>query len=225
MKKGMLKIGLFSIVLIGMVSCQNKEKEAADARIAELESYVDSLKMANSEEIAANWDVIASDYDKKNSDATESLANLDEATRTSSIGKIDATNVKYSELKASIEAKQTAKIAPKPSANQLLRDRLFGAGKIGDDMSFSWVNKDNILKTYDTFFQAYKDNKEDFSREDYDEIKLMYEALDNRKNTVENEGLSAEDNTKIASIKFKFGPMFKMNRVGAKSRETAEAKE
>jgi hypothetical protein len=225
MKKGMLKIGLFSIVLIGMVSCQNKEKEAADARIAELESYVDSLKMANSEEIAANWDVIASDYDKKNSDANEALANLDEATRTSSIEKIDATNVKYSELKASIEAKQTAKVAPQPSASQLLRDRLFGAGKIGDDMSFSWVNKDNILKTYDTFFQSYKDNKEDFSREDYDEIKLMYEALDNRKNTVEKEGLTTEDNTKIASIKFKFGPMFKMNRVGAKSRETAEAKE
>jgi hypothetical protein len=54
---------------------------------------------------------------------------------------------------------------------------------------------------------------------------LMYEALDSRKNTVEKEGLSSEDNGKIASIKFKFGPMFKMNRMGAKSRETAEAKE
>jgi hypothetical protein len=53
----------------------------------------------------------------------------------------------------------------------------------------------------------------------------MYEALDSRKNTVENEGLSSEDNNKIASIKFKFGPMFKINRVGAKGRETAEAKE
>ena len=106
-----------------------------------------------------------------------------------------------------------------------MRDRLFGAGKIGNDMSFAWVNKDNILNVYDTFFQAYKDNKGDFSREDYDEIKLMYEALDNRKNTVEKEGLSAEDNGKIASIKFKFGPMFKLNRVGAKSRETSEAKE
>jgi hypothetical protein len=92
-------------------------------------------------------------------------------------------------------------------------------------MNFSWVNKDNILSVYDAFFQSYKDNKENFTREDYDEVKLMYEALDSRKNTVEKEGLSSEDNGKIASIKFKFGPMFKMNRIGAKSRETADAKE
>jgi hypothetical protein len=42
---------------------------------------------------------------------------------------------------------------------------------------------------------------------------------------VEKEGLSSEDNTKIASIKFKFAPMFKMNRIGAKARENEEAKE
>ena len=75
------------------------------------------------------------------------------------------------------------------------------------------------------FFEAYKNNKEGFSREDYDEIKLMYEALDTRKNTVEKEGLSSSDNADISSIKMKFGPMFKVNRVGAKSREGSEAKE
>ena len=120
---------------------------------------------------------------------------------------------------------EAVKVAAKPKPNQILRDRLFGAGKIGEDMNFAWVNKNNILKTYDTFFQAYKDNKSNFSREDYDEIKLMYEALDSRKNTVEKEGLSAEDNNKIASIKFKFGPMFKINRMGAKGREAEKAKE
>ena len=113
----------------------------------------------------------------------------------------------------------------KVSSSQLLRDRLFGAGKIGSDMSFNWVNKDNILSVYDNFFESYKQNKSDFTREDYDEIKLMFEALDARKNTVEKEGLSGEDNRKIASIKFKFSPMFKTNRVGAKSRENQEAKE
>jgi hypothetical protein len=225
MKRGTLKFGMLSMVIIGMVSCQNKEKEAADKRISELESYVDSLKMADADEVIANWDQISTDFDKKSASANESLATLDETTKTSSQEKINASTAKYDELKVSMETKKTALIPVKPSPSQLLRDRLFGAGKIGDDMSFAWVNKDNILKTYDTFFQAYKDNKENFSREDYDEIKLMYEALDNRKNTVEKEGLTTEDNTKIASIKFKFGPMFKVNRMGAKSRETAEAKE
>ena len=63
------------------------------------------------------------------------------------------------------------------------------------------------------------------SREDWDEIKLMYEALDSRKNTVEKEGLTKEDNRKIAGLKFKFAPMLTVNRMGAKSEEMKEAKE
>lgn len=226
MKKSVLKIGLFSMVLLGIVSCKNKEKELADQRITELEIYVDSLKAANADELEANWDKIQMDFDRKNSEASDAITNLDNETKTSSQEKINSSTTKYDELKVSVTAKaEVKKAAVKPSASQLLRDRLFGAGKIGEDMSFAWVNKDNVLKVYDTFFQSYKDNKGDFSREDYDEIKLMYEALDNRKNTVEKEGLTTEDNNKIASIKFKFGPMFKTNRIGAKSRETAEAKE
>lgn len=226
MKKSVLKIGLFSMVLLGIVSCKNKEKELAEQRITELEIYVDSLKAANADELEANWDKIQMDFDRKNSEASDAITNLDNETKTSSQEKINSSTTKYDELKVSVTAKaEVKKAAVKPSASQLLRDRLFGAGKIGEDMSFAWVNKDNILKVYDTFFQSYKDNKGDFSREDYDEIKLMYEALDNRKNSVEKEGLTTEDNNKIASIKFKFGPMFKANRIGAKSRETAEAKE
>jgi hypothetical protein len=109
--------------------------------------------------------------------------------------------------------------------NQRVRDLFFGVDKIGEDMNFSWVNKDNILDTYQRFYDSYKANKEDFSREDYDEVKLIYEALDSRKNTVEKEGLSSDDNSKIAAIKFRFAPMFKTNRIGAKARENEEAKE
>ena len=228
MKKNVLKFGLFSMILLGMVSCQNKEKEMADKRISELESYVDSLKTVDEMAINDNWDQIATDYDRKSTSAKDALNVLDEKEKTSGQEKLDSYDADYNEIKASVQVKRDAVIsttAIKSSPSQLLRDRLFGAGKIGEDMSFAWVNKDNILKTYDTFFESYKQNKGDFTREDYDEIKLMYEALDSRKNTVEKEGLSKDDNKKIAALKFKFGPMFKMNRVGAKSRETAEAKE
>ena len=34
-----------------------------------------------------------------------------------------------------------------------------------------------------------------------------------------------EDNRKIAALKFKFAPMMKVNRIGAKSEEMKEAKE
>ncbi len=225
MKKGILKFGLFSMVLLGLVSCKNDEKELADKRISELESYVDSLKTVAAADMESNWDQIAADFDRKSEEANAALTNLDEETRNASQQKIDAARSSYDDFKVTLETKAAETTAVATNPNQMLRDRFFGAGKVGEDMNFSWVNKDNILSVYDAFFQSYKDNKEDFTREDYDEVKLMYEALDSRKNTVEKEGLSSEDNGKIASIKFKFGPMFKMNRMGAKSRETAEAKE
>ncbi len=224
MKKNVFKIGLLSMILIGMASCKNKEKEMADMRIAELENFVDSLKSVSDSEREANWDRISADFDRKETNANAALITLDEETKEASQTKIDASTTKYDEYKTNVEANKAA-AAARSNPSQMLRDRLFGAGKIGADMSFAWVNKDNILNVYDTFFESYKNNKSDFSREDYDEIKLMYEALDNRKNTVEKEGLSQSDNSKISSIKFKFGPMFKTNRMGAKSRETAEAKE
>ena len=86
------------------------------------------------------------------------------------------------------------------------------------------AKKDNILKVYNDFYNEFDKNKDSYSREDFDEIKTLYEALDSRKNTVENEGLTSHDNGKIAEIKFKFGPKFKWERMGAKAEENAEAK-
>lgn len=104
------------------------------------------------------------------------------------------------------------------------RKTFFDGKEIGDDMNFDWVNKDNIVSVYDLFVTTASKNKDSYSREDWDEIKLMYEALDTRKNTVEKEGLTSSDNLKIAKLKLKFAPMYTLNRMGAKSEENAEAK-
>ena len=228
MTKNVLRMGLFSLITLGVFSCKNKENELAEKRISALETYVDSLKMVSSAELENNWDKIAMDFDQKNMEANEALSTFDEQTKIASQVRVQTSAAKYKDIKAANQTKVVVnETANDPRKNQstLLRDRLFGAGKIGNDMNFSWVNKNNILSVYDKFYEAYKENKSDFSREDYDEIKLMYEALDSRKNTVEKEGLSASDNGKIASIKFKLSPMFKVNRIGAKSRENQEAKE
>lgn len=228
MTKNVLKIALLSVILAVTFSCKNKENELAEKRIAALETYVDSIKMVSSEDVEKNWDKITTDYDRKNAEANEAISSSDEATKAASQSRVDASSAKYEEFNAAIKTKKIDNVLGNQATknpSQLLRDRLFGAGKIGNDMSFAWVNKDNILSVFDKFFESYKESKGDFTREDYDEIKLMFEALDNRKNTVEKEGLSSSDNMKIASIKVKFNPMFQLNRVGAKARETSEAKE
>ena len=92
-------------------------------------------------------------------------------------------------------------------------------------MIFAWVYNDYILSVYDKFVNTVSDNKDAYSREDWDEIKLMYEALDSRKNTVEKEGLSSKDNLKIAGLKIRFSSIYTSNRMGAKAEENEEAKE
>jgi hypothetical protein len=224
MKKNILKLGLLTLIITATVSCKNKEKELADQRINELEGLVDSLKTVSEENRNANYEAINTNFQDRNAKANEALMNVKE-DKSVQQSKIDAANSNYKDYKVIVVTKPEPVAKVILSANQILRDRYFGAGKIGDDMNFDWVNKDNILNTYDKFFQFYKANKKDFSREDYDETKLMYEALDSRKNTVEKEGLTSVDNGKIASIKFKFSSMFGVNRMGAKARENTEAKQ
>ena len=112
------------------------------------------------------------------------------------------------------------------SHSRRLADALFGPGNVvGNDMTFAWVNKDNILSVYKQFYETYDANKDDYSRQDLDKIKAWYEALDARKNTVEKEGLSSDDNGEIARIKTKFAPSFRWERMTAKGDENEKAKD
>ena len=226
MKKNVLQIGILATVLLVVASCKDEKKEQAEKTVNNYVVYVDSLANVSSKDTKSNWKAIDASYQQRVNQAEKSIADVKD--NDSLKQKLEASKIKYDALKAKYQEElnaDNAKAKAPKNPNQLLRDRFFGEGKIGEDMNFSWVNKDNILKVYDEFFKSYKDNKSSFSREDYDETKLIYEALDSRKNTVEKEGLSSSDNMKIASIKFKFAPMFKINRMGAKARENKEAKE
>ena len=222
MKRNVFTIGIMALVALGFTSCKDEKQAQAEKTVNNYVVYVDSLGSVEAEEAKANWEAIDASYQAKISEAEASVAETnDEAMRE----KLAVSKAKYEALKAKYQAELEADKVKVKTPNQLVRDRFFGEGKVGEDMNFAWVNKDNILQVYQDFYDSYKENKENFSREDYDEVKLLYEALDSRKNTVEKEGLTTEDNNKIASIKFKFAPMFKVNRMGAKARENTEAKE
>ncbi|QBZ98125.1 hypothetical protein [Flavobacterium sangjuense] len=222
MKKSVYVVGVLAMVVLGFASCKDEKQAQAEKTVNNYVVYVDSLDNVSADDAKSNWEAIDQSYQVRISEAEASLAESDnEALRE----KLAVSKAKYEALKAKYQAELEAEKQVVRTPNQLLRDRFFGEGKVGEDMNFSWVNKDNILQVYQDFLDSYEKNKGDFTREDYDEVKLIYEALDSRKNTVEKEGLTSEDNNKIASIKFRFAPMFKMNRIGAKARENEEAKE
>lgn len=220
MKKRNLFLGL-AIAALAFTSCKDEKVTAAEKSVDTYVVYVDSIGNVEATEVKANWQTINDSYLIRVSEAEMALDNLKE--REAAQVRIDASKAKFEALKLQMEADMQAELAA--NSKQTLRNALFGEGKIGDDMNFDWVNKDNILAVYDQFVSAADANKDNYSREDWDEIKLMYEALDSRKNTVENEGLSSDDNKKIAGLKLKFAPMLTFNRMGAKTEEMQEAKE
>ena len=224
MKSTKMVLGL-AVIALGFTSCKDEKAVEAEKTVDSYVMYVDSLGNVASEDAKENWDGIEATYQIKSGDAQAALANMKDNTAAQE--RLTAATAKYEAMKAKYEAEvqENAKVAVSANPKQQLRNALFGEGKIGDDMNFSWVNKDNILGIYQNFVNTVDTNKDVYSREDWDEVKLMYEALDSRKNTVEKEGLSGEDNRKIAGLKLKFAPMYTVNRMGAKSGEMKRAKE
>jgi hypothetical protein len=213
----------FGVVLIALAfaSCKDEKEVQAEKAVDNYVIYVDSIEKVAIEDAQNNWEGIDAAYQLRMSEAEANLANLKDSVKAQE--RILASKGKYEVIRTKMVVKTV--VAPAVTSKQRLRNALFGEGKIGDDMSFAWVDAGNIHGVYQTFIHTAEDNKDSYTREDWDEIKLMYEALDSRKNTVEKEGLSKDDNKKIAALKFKFGPMITVNRMGAKSEEMKEAKE
>ena len=220
MKKRNLLLGLALVALV-FTSCKDEKVKAAEESVDTYVVYVDSIGNIEATEVKANWQAIDDSYQIRVTEAEMALENLKE--REAAQARIDASKAKYEALKAQMEAELQAQAAL--NTKQALRNAMFGEGRVGDDMNFDWVKKDNILAVYQQFVDTAEANKDNYSREDWDEIKLMYEALDSRKNTVEKEGLSSADNKKIAGLKLKFAPMLTLKRMSAKTSEMKEAKQ
>ena len=215
-----------AIVLTGFAACNNSGNETAKQDAANLTQYVDSVESLPPVYTVENWTAIDNGYQERALKAEATIATLAAEDKA----KADASKEKYAALKASYEAKLKAKedadkvAASTPDYRQVLRNRLFGEGKIGADMKFGFVTAANIHDVYKNFVNAVEDNKNEYTREDWDEIKVLYEALDTRKNAVEKD-LSTADNIKIARLKVRFAAVKATHRGGTKAEENQDAKQ
>lgn len=228
MKKVNLLAGAV-IIAAGFASCKSEGEKMAEKNVDRYVVYVDSVNNLDAAERAANWAAIDAEYQARMAEADAALAEMSDKAKAEE--RIRESKSKYEGVKTQAESDAKAKAAAEaPAASEgsgnAMADTFFGPGNVvGNDMSFAWVNKDNILSVYEKFVDTFEANKDSYSRQDFDKIKAWYEALDARKNTVEKEGLSAEDNRKIAALKVKFAPKFKWERMTAKGKENESAKE
>jgi hypothetical protein len=225
MKKTHLLIAA-AIVSIGFTACKSSSDEAKkDAEV--LTMYVDSVENLAPVYTFENWTVIDNGYNERALNAEKTNAALKEEDRD----KTEASKAKYATLKAKYEFnikenEANAKLnGGAANFRKVLRDRLFGEGKIGDDMKFEFVTAANIHGVYKNFVDRVDENRKNYTREDWDEINVLYEALDTRKNTVEKEGLTSGDNNKIALLKVKYAAINATHRGGTKLAENKEAKQ
>lgn len=204
-----------------MISCKDEKKVIAEKNVSEYTAYVDSVNNINPETAVENWDEIDAMEIFKKSEAQSSVNILSDKRVYEA--EISASSDKYEKLRLTIEAEKQK--ANEAEHRKNIQKSLFGGVDLGDNLNFNWVNKDNIVSVYDNFVTTVYNNKDTYTREDWDEIKLLYEALDAHKNTVEKNGLSNSDNLKIAGLKVKFSTLYRTSRISAKSEENAAAKE
>jgi hypothetical protein len=221
--KKMKKVNLMitaALMLTGFAACNNEASEA-EQNAAELNAYVDSIENLTPVYTTAYWTTLDDGYQIRVVKADGSIATLSDAERA----KLEASENRYAALKATYALNiLEAEKADASNYRTLLRNKLFGEGMIGSDMSFGFATANNLLSIYRNFVNTVADNRDSFTREDWDEIKVLYEALDSRKNTVEKE-LPKGDNLKIAGLKIKFASLKATNRDGAKATENREAKQ
>lgn len=215
---------MVALVVTGFSACKNIEKVEAAQDADRLVVYVDSVESQPPVYTEASWKAIDEGYQERALKAEKNMVVLeaeDKARAEASKAKYEALKAKYElnikEKEAAVKANASV-----PDFRQVLRNRLFGEGKIGNDMQFSFVTAENIHGIYKNFVNTVADNKNSYTREDWDEINVLYEALDTRKNAVEKD-LSANDNLKIASLKIRFASIFATHRGGTKVKENSDA--
>jgi len=217
-----------AIVSVGFTACNSATKQTKEVEV--LNVYVDSVEGLTPVYTTENWTMIDNGYQERALRAEAEYASLDAEGKA----KADASKARYEALKARYEtnmklAEANAKMEAtannsSPNFRRVLRDRLFGEGKIGDDMQFAFVTADNIRGIYQNFVDVVAENRNSYTREDWDEINVLYEALDTRKNAIEKE-LKTADNMKIAGLKIKYASIAATNRGGTKVKENADSKQ
>lgn len=222
MKKIKLVIAA-SLLIVVVVACKNSTTIAQQDAM-NVNSYVDSIESLTPVYTAANWSELDKGFRVRVAKADNTMATLEASDKAA----LEESKVQYAALKTSYEIKiketEATAVVTAPDYRQVLRNKLFGEGVIGSDMSFGFANANNLLSIYRNFVNTVADNKDSYTREDWDEIKVLYEALDTRKNTVEKQ-LPDGDNTKIAGLKIKFSLIKATHRGGTKGEENKAAKE
>ena len=131
-----LTLSITCALMIGAAACNNS-KQTDETK--ELQAYVDSVKNVTPEYTTTYWTAIDQGYQVRVVKAEAA------ATEEAQKKQLAESKAAYQELKDKYEAEVKSNNEQLyNSRKQVLRDALFGEGKIGTDLNFTWINSTNM---------------------------------------------------------------------------------
>lgn len=219
MKKLQLSI-IILLISVTLFSCEDANVKDAKNYVDNYADFVDSISIVSTKKLRDNWYKIESTYLEKKLQAQSSVETIGEFPELNE--KLDKANSKFEELniKHQIEAQKSEDLMIKLD----FRKSLFEGKEVEEDLNFQWVDKNNIADTYETFVNSVYKNITSFSSDEWKEINRIYNALETKKNILEFEGITTEDNLKIKGLKLKFEQLGKSNSFDFNSRSVKPLK-
>lgn len=185
-------------------SCEKKKSRSYDDYASYVNSRIDSADRYYDRE----WNELESEYDMKKSAVERDMKDMDEKSKA----EYNRLEERWNNFKTSYSERR-GKLST-------LRTAIVPAGVQAD---FSNVSGSQLYGVYKHFVDYVDAHKESFDREQWDEVKLIWERLDAHKNTVEKD-LPKGDNGKIAKEKLRYNGIRLFERGSAKAKENEEAK-
>ncbi len=210
--KKLLAIVMFTISASIFVACSNEKK--TDPAYDDFKTYVSSHRDSVQTYYDNNWDDLQANYDEKKNKAEAKMEDWNDNMKA----EYASLQADWDSFKEDYQAEMKRKDDLKKTEEVMMN--ILPAG-ISEDMTN--VNAANILDVHTHFVTYIEDHKQTMTREQWDKIELLWEALGTRKNQLEKE-IKTSDNLKIAEQKIKFGAIKATNRPSAKMDENSEAK-
>ncbi|MGV9004295.1 DUF6565 domain-containing protein [Flavobacterium sp.] len=205
-----LKLALYFLPIFFLAtSCETNEEREADRNVYEFSKYVDSVSTINTSDLKQNWENIEKTYTEKKLQAQSSVEAF--GSRPKLNVKINQANSKYKQFRKKFQIEVDKFVNSKRKIT--FANSFFEGDEMTDGMKFNWVNKANIASVYENFVDSVFKNKNNYSRQDWDEVNLIFDSLEKRKNILEEEGLAMSEELKIEQLKIKFSSLYTLDSI------------
>ncbi len=197
-----------AVIAFSSVSCGDNGRKNDDD-VESFKVFVTDLKAKSEEEVKENWEVIEKEYNEKVTAIDQKTEELEDEIKK----EYEQLKKDYEELKTKYST-QMKEEDYDGNLQKLYEALLTNEG----DMDLSGVTASNIAAVYSSFVVIVDAQMDEYTREDWDEIEILWEALNKRKDEMEDK-LSNEQKMKISEDKVKYATLNALYKLPGKSEE------